>query len=80
MPTKVKTQNQRIERLEVQIFGSPRWVKIAQASQELGISCSTLRRKCESFQYREGKSWKWNYNRTERWFNIHEWRKASEAW
>jgi len=78
--SQVQTQNQRIEVLESQVFGKPRWVKIAQASQELGISCSTLRRKCESFRYRENKCWKWNYNRTERFFNVQEWRKASEEW
>jgi hypothetical protein len=80
MPSQVQTQNQRIEVLESQVFGKPRWVKIAQASQELGISCSTLRRKCETFHFREGKCWKWNYNRTERFFNVQEWRKASEQW
>lgn len=80
MTTQVKSQNQRIEQLEKDFYGKAKWVKIAQASQELGISCSTLRRKCDSYQYRENKCWKWNFNRTERWFNVREWRKASEQW
>lgn len=78
--SQVQTQNQRIEHLEQAIFGRPRWVKIAQASQELGISCSTLRRKCDTLQFREGKCWKWNYNRTERFFNVEAWRLAREEW
>lgn len=76
----VKSQDQRIAELERIVYGSPKWVKIAQASAELFISCSTLRRRCLLKRYKEGKCWKWNYNKTERFFNVSEWRKASEEW
>jgi len=76
----VKSQDRRIAELERIVYGSPKWVKIAQASAELFISCSTLRRRCLLKRYKEGKCWKWNYNKTERFFNVSEWRKASEEW
>jgi hypothetical protein len=76
MPTKVATQNQRLERIERLLFQRKTWVKISEASQTLGIPQSTLRRKCESFRYREGVCWKWNAAKTVRLFNLEKWLEA----
>ena len=76
MPTKVETQNQRLERLERLLLQRKPWVKITEASQTLGIPQSTLRRKCESLHYREGICWKWNATKTARLFNPEKWLEA----
>lgn len=78
--TKVQTQDERIAALEQILLHKPRWVRIQVASQELGISCSTLRRRCNSPQFPRGKCWKWNYNQAERFFDVAAWREAEENW
>ena len=76
--TTVKTQNERIEALERAVFHGyfKEWVKIGEAAAILGLSPSTLRRRCQLRRYK--KAWKWNVSRTERLFNIQKWREVKE--
>jgi len=79
-PMSVLTQDQRISALERKLTESPRWVKIGPASQELKQSCSNLRKKTRLPQFKEGKCWRWNFSRTERFFNVEAWKKAEGVW
>lgn len=74
--TLVQTQQQQIDELKKAVFNKPRWVRIGIASRELGLSCSTLRRRCSLPQYRQGKCWKYFSNGRDRLFDVVEWRKA----
>lgn len=75
----IATQDQRITALEHHQRTQPQWVKIGEASQRLGQSCSNLRKKCKLARF--SKAWKWkNREKTERLFHVENWKKAEGNW
>ena len=77
----VLTYEQRITALEREIAelkGETGWKKVGDAAKILGKSPSNIIYKLQTKPniYKEGKTWKWNREKTYRLINIAAWRKA----